>query len=178
MLITNRGVIVNSPLRVWLFRHYWWVTVVLVLAVGWWVGWVSLPANRPANLVAVGVGGLSVIYFMQKQRMDETKLFEELFSRFNERYGKMNSALQEVIAGNQVDESRVRAVLDDYFNLCAEEYLFYQEGRIMRAAWRAWCRGMLSYLDNDRVRRYWETEVSRDSHYGLTTAEIRKGSEC
>jgi hypothetical protein len=168
---------VNLPLRVWLFRHYWWLTVVVGLAVGLWVGWVSLPANRPANLVAVGVGGLSVVYFMQKQKMEETQLFEKLFSRFNERYEKMNEALQGVVCGRITDESQVRDVLDDYFNLCAEEYLFFQQGRIMREVWRAWCRGMLNYLENDLFSSYWEAEENRGSHYGLTTAAIRQGSE-
>jgi hypothetical protein len=69
-----------------------------------------------------------------------------------------------------------KALIVDYFNLCAEEYLFYQEGFIHRQAWRAWCRGMSGYLRRHPFKDIWNEEVKSDSFYGLTLEVIEKGA--
>ena len=139
----------------------------------------SRPDNVPGNLVALCVGALGVVYFVQKQKNDDLQLFERLFTRFNERYAAMHADVQWVAAGRDAggDVARDREVLDAYFNLCAEEYLFYREGRILPPVWRAWCRGITAHLESDRVRAYWEAEELRGSHYGLTREVIRRGAE-
>ena len=166
----------NHPVRVFLFAHYWWiVTLVVAVAVPVTV-FVSRPDNVDGNIVALCAGALGVVYFIQTQKIEELQIFERLFTRFNKRYAAMNADLQLIAAGHQPDESTVRQVLDRYFNLCAEEYLFYEQGRILPSVWRAWCRGMLAYLGCEAIRKYWEAEVSRDSHYGLTSDAIRCGA--
>lgn len=64
----------------------------------------------------------------------------------------------------------------DYFNLCAEEYLFYQEGYIHREAWRSWCRGMSWYLKRHPYRDVWNEEVRTESFYGLSLDVITAGA--
>jgi hypothetical protein len=168
----------NHPVRAFLFTHYWWlVTLIVVVAVPL-VVLVSRPDNVAGNIVALCAGALGVVYFIQKQKLEELQLFERLFTRFNERYAAINADLQRIVAGQEPDEVVARRVLDGYFNLCAEEYLFYEQGRILPSVWRAWCRGMLTYLECVVIREYWEAEVSRDSHYGLTSEVIRRGAGC
>ena len=73
------------------------------------------------------------------------------------------------------DDNELQAIID-YFNLCAEEYFFFNEGYIDHRVWRSWCRGMLQYLEAVPFRDIWATEGSKESYYGLTLEEIRKGA--
>jgi hypothetical protein len=168
----------NHPVRVFLFTLYWWIVTLIVAVAGPVIVLVSRPENVAGNIVGLCVGALGVVYFIQKQKIEELQLFERLFTRFNERYAAMNADLQRIAAGQEPDEGAARRVLDGDFNLCAEEYLFFEQGRILPSVWRAWCRGMLAYLECEVIRKYWEAEVSRDSQYGLTTDAIRRGAGC
>jgi len=168
----------NHPVRVFLFTHYWWLVTLIVAVAVPVVVLMSRPDNLAGNIVALCAGALGVVYFIQKQKIEELQLFERLFTRFNERYAALNADLQRIVAGQEPVEAAVRRVLDGYFNLCAEEYLFQEQGRILPSVWRAWCLGMLSYLECVAIRKYWEAEVSRDSHYGLTSEAIRHGAGC
>src|SRR5437868_11397636 len=111
----------NHPIRAFLFRHYWWITGLTAAAAAWAVVAHSRPENVPGNLVALSVAALGVVYFVQKQKLDEMQIFERLFTRFNERYACMHAEVQRVAAGRDSDLVRDREVLDAYFNLCAEE---------------------------------------------------------
>jgi hypothetical protein len=166
----------NHPLRVFFFAHYWWITPLLAIVSAVVVVQYSRPDNVSGNLIALCTVALGIIYFVQKQRADDLQLFERLFSQFNTRYAAMHERLQPVASGDVGDVGRDREVLDAYFNLCAEEYLFFRQGRILPTVWQAWCRGMLDYLKQDRFRAYWEREQCKGSHYGLTEKVIRAGA--
>jgi len=88
----------------------------------------------------------------------------------------MNEALQRLMLSDAPLTPEDRALLEDYFNLCAEEYLYRTYGIIDERVWRAWCRGMLQYLADDRVAEFWNEEESRGSYYGLTLTKIEKGA--
>jgi hypothetical protein len=169
----------NNPVRVLLFIHYWWM-ILLLLVMVITITLAVQPDNKVGTIVAACAGAVSVIYFVQKQKLEELELFEKLFTRFNEQYGRMNERLQAVANGTQKDEVHIRSVLDSYFNLCAEEYLFYQQGLILRSVWQAWCLGMVAYLDSPHSNAfvtYLEGEQARfESYYGLTSEVIREGS--
>jgi hypothetical protein len=65
--------------------------------------------------------------------------------------------------------------LNDYFNLCSEEYLYYVKGFIYPEVWKAWCNGMEYILQNVRIGTYWEKEqMNSASYYGLTLSVIQK----
>jgi hypothetical protein len=166
----------NYPLRVFLFRHYWWLTPLFAALAGWAVVAYSRPENVPGNLVALCAAALGVVYFVQKRKVDDLQIFERLFVKFNERYAAMHSDLQRVATARDEDVCGDRVVLDAYFNLCAEEYLFFQQGRILPCVWRAWCRGMVAFLQNRRVWSYWQAEEGQDSHYELTLRAIYEGA--
>jgi hypothetical protein len=161
--------------KYFVFRNYSWIagavaTVAIVVIV-------ASDASGREGLIASTLGAaLGFCYFAQKQKLEELRLFKELFTEFNRRYDEMNERLVDIREGNRHDEAKERKALVDYFNLCAEEYLFFEEGYIHRAAWRSWCRGMLYYLENDGIRHVWDDEVSSDSYYGLTVETIRSGA--
>lgn len=77
--------------------------------------------------------------------------------------------------GTEITQEQ-RSLIVDYFNLCAEEYLFCKEGYIPRRVWRSWCRGMAWYLKRHPFKDVWNSEVKTDSFYGLTEQVIRDGA--
>lgn len=166
----------NKPVHRFLFDYSGWI-IPLVAAVGIPVIVIlSKPENVAGNLIALLGGAFAAVYAIQKQQIEGLQLFQQLFTHFNARYAELHHRLQCVVNGPETDDGNIREVLDNYFNLCAEEYRFYKEGRILGEVWRAWCRGILAYLACDRIRSYWETEVTHDSYYGLTTEEICRGA--
>jgi hypothetical protein len=158
-----------------MFRHYWWIAIGLAATITWLIV-VKVQSNRETLVSGTVAGALGFCYFVQKQRLDELRLFKELFTEFNGRYDRMNEKLADIYTHNSGNNPESRNVLVDYFNLCAEEYLFYQQGYIHPAAWRSWCRGMLYYLKRDSIRRVWDEEVNTDSYYGLSTALVSEGA--
>lgn len=158
-----------------LFRHHWLITL-LVVAAGITLVWRLPPAERmPAAIAVVGVG-LGFGYFVQQQRLAETSLFKELFTEFNARYDRLNEILSALVEAGRVRGAEDRQRIVDYFNLCAEEYLFHLDGYIHPKVWRTWCRGMLFYLEREPFKTIWEEEERTSSYYGLTLKEIRRGA--
>src|SRR5437879_4125602 len=89
---------------------------------------VVLDDKLRSELLLSLVGALAAfIYFLYRQHLDETKLFQELFVGFNVRYDERNERLNQIKDAAEAKqlESDERKNLFDYFNLCAEEYLFY-----------------------------------------------------
>lgn len=80
-------------------------------------------------------GAAGVVFFCKKQKIEELQIFERLFTAFNQRYAALNDGLQAIVAGTVADDAQARDCLNDYFNLCDEEYLFYREGRILPEVW-------------------------------------------
>ena len=153
-------------LKFWLFRHYWWLFSILLVAILWYGLVEQLRFSDLAPFLAVVLSGF---YFLQKQKLEELKMFKELFESFNARYDGMNSQLDD-IHGSQTEKlsNEEKQALADYFNLCAEEYLYFCKGYIYPEVWRAWHNGMLFYLANPRIKRFWEEEAASNSHYGLS----------
>jgi hypothetical protein len=163
-------------IRYWLFKLYVWI--VLMAALGTFIWAASDEDNRLQIIGGAGAAILGFCYFVQQQKLAETQLFHNLFSTFNARYDQMNGDLADILEkiGGDISPGDRKKVVD-YFNLCAEEYLFYKEGYIHPKAWTAWCRGMLWYMRRHPFKDVWNDEVQTDSFYGLSLAEIQKGAK-
>ena len=126
-------------------------------------------------------GSISFFYFFQKQKPDEIRLMKELIADFNSRYDNLNEKLNDILSRKGDEEpsmeldQKARATLNDYFNLCAEEYLFKKLGYIDPLVWEAWYRGMEIYFKDRRICELWEQE-EKDSYYGFTFPEKKKRS--
>lgn len=131
--------------------------------------------DRIGLIGTVLAGALGFCYFAQQQKLAETALFHQLFIGFNARYDKINGSLFSLLnKQNLLPEDR--SIIVDYFNLCAEEYLFYQQGYIPRKVWRSWCRGMAWYLKRHPFKDVWNDEFKTDSFYGLSLEVIHAGA--
>ena len=168
----------NNKLKAFWFKHYVIIVLLVFLAS---IVISILTMKTEVNLwtqsaTFAGIA-LSAIYFVQKQKLEEMKLFKELFAEFNEKYALQNDNLSDIKSNNNMAVDKRNKILDDYFNLCAEEYLFYKEGRIHNEVWGSWCRGMNEHLSNDVINEYWEKAQKENSYYGLTTSIINKGAK-
>jgi len=63
-------------------------------------------------------------------------------------------------------------VLYDYFNLCAEEYLYYKSGYIDSNVWESWTQGMKIFTNDDEIKRLWVHEIQSGSYYGFSLDKI------
>ena len=119
---------------------------------------------------------LGVSFFLQQQKLAETTLFRELFTQFNARYEKLHPHLESFLVEQTDPTPQQLRIITDYFNLCAEEYLFYSEGYIHREVWRSWCRGMLQYFTKKPFNSIWLHEMGTGSYYGLSESVIKRGA--
>ena len=68
-----------------------------------------------------------------------------------------------------------RYKLNDYFNLCAEEYYWYKKGRIDDTIWKSWQAGMNSWYTNKPViKEAWEKEYK---NFGHQSFYLKKGEQ-
>ena len=151
-----------------MFRYYVVIALVLFLAT---VVLVMLAYDSVDLEIIVTIIGviLSFVYFVQKQALEELRLFKELSTEFNQRYDRLNENLNRILLGDPDDELTAEEldVLNDYFNLCGEEYLFFKKGYIYPEVWKAWMNGMKIFYQDERIREFWLKELETDSYYGL-----------
>ena len=156
---------VSVKFKFWFYANYWWV-VGLALMLSLTYFWAE---GTPSQVAIPAVATLlSLIYFLQKQKIEELRLFREIFAECNSRYDEMNENLNKII--NCTTENLADAekeVLINYFNLCGEEYLYYKHGYIYPDVWRAWSNGIRFYLNDDRIKTFWICELESNSYYGV-----------
>jgi len=123
---------------------------------------------------AILATGISISIGYRHYKIENYKLFKELFTEFNEKYDtKFNNELSKihnqymVNPNYQLTENDNQLVID-YINLCAEEYLWYTKGRIDESVWKNWENGMKFYLNIEPIKKCFINEESqKDSYYGL-----------
>ena len=160
--------------KFWLFRNSLLLLGVSLLAmifmILWW--WGSPEGDWKARLL-LGGAVLSFFYFLQKQQLEETRLMRELITDFNHRYGVMHGELQRILKTGQQERPAPRLTQDEeetlieYFNLCAEEFLFYDLGYVEPRVFATWDRGMSEYGKDQRIWEFWKRERQSDSYYGF-----------
>jgi hypothetical protein len=152
-----------------IFRYY--LLLALLLFIGAFVWFVQSAKGKDETALFLTLAGSVATgsYFVQKQKLEELLLFKQLFTEFNARYDKMNEAVNAILTNpeNSLTLSE-KNTLNDYFNLCGEEFLFFKKGYIYPEVWRAWHNGMQDFFNkDDRIREYWDEEKKSDSYYGL-----------
>jgi hypothetical protein len=82
-------------MKYFVFKYYFGIA--MLLCIGAIVVGVRLPERFDLGLVATIIGGvLSSVYFVQKQKLEELKLFNELYTTFNSRYDALNESLNKI----------------------------------------------------------------------------------
>ena len=136
----------------------------LALAHGFYSG---LTERWQEVFAAIGVA-ISFAFFVQKQKLEETRLFRELFREFNQRYDEMSDDLQHVFRSSKELSDEDKEVLVKYFNLCGEEYLMFKMGYISPEVWTSWKNGMREAHQVPAVQRFWDSELAGNSYYGFS----------
>jgi len=157
-------------------RWYPWLFAILcgvLVATGHFVGEVNLKSEWV--IAAVGAAG-GVTTFLYSQHLQETRLFADLFKQFNERYDGFNAKLNHVVenAKSPIRGDDLQCLMD-YFNLCAEEYLYFKAGYIDETVWQSWVCGMRFFADVPAIRSIWEREILGGSYYGFTLDQVEAG---
>jgi len=116
------------------------------------------------SLLTLVLGGF---YFFNQQNLEKVRFFKELVTEFNRRYDEKNDDLFEALRSKEPFDSKQEYVFVDYFNLCAEEYLFYDAGYIDVRVWKAWCNGMKQFGHDQQVIKLWNQESQTESYYGF-----------
>ena len=120
------------------------------------------------------IGAIAAIYFgLLKYNIENDQMFMALFKSFNKKYdGSVNDLFNSLRRNpeHQLTELEKNSIID-YFNLCAEEFLWFDKGRIPKKVWHAWKNGMLSNLQIPQLKKIYDEEIlykeSRESYYGL-----------
>ncbi len=129
-----------------------------------------------SNEIFLGCLGLLVsLYFgLLKQKLEQDKLFKELFQSFNNRYDdELNDLLNDLSDKNKNRKikKKEKNLIIDYLNLCSEEYLWYQKGCISEEVWQAWKAGILQNLKIKEVKKIYNKQMDNKrkkvSFYGL-----------
>ena len=144
-------------------------------------------SSNGLKLSALGALALGVATFafgVQKQQLEELTLFKNLFEGFNERYNELNGKMNHIYPVKEPLEKPFtddeRNDLFDYFNLCGEEYLYFDKGFIYPEVWQSWKKGMEFFRKNPRIKKLWDEELRNGSYYGLTfdDQDMQAASRC
>lgn len=93
---------ISITLKFWFFEHYWWLLCTVIAS----TSTILIALKEPVTTIATVVGALlSVIYFLQKQKLEELRLFRELFEEFNTRYDGMNERLARILESKEIEIS-------------------------------------------------------------------------
>jgi len=146
-------------------RHWLWVgflsSVLSILLIR------SLYLFSMEILIALLTLVCGVFYFLHQQHLEKARFFKELVTYFNQRYDSMNNELLSILGNSEPFDQKQQRAFVDYFNLCAEEYLFYEAGYIYERVWNAWYNGMKQFGRDMRVAEIWKQEIYTDSYYGF-----------
>jgi hypothetical protein len=149
------------------FHNRAWLLFLVGMVVGvvLYIAFASL--HRPELVVGWVAGCWALTHFLHQHYLARARFFSDLFNRFNERYDKINDRLAEVAEATGMLSAEDRALVVDYFNLCAEEYVFYVRGYLDLDVWRSWANGMKWYGSKERMLKVWREEKATDSYYGF-----------
>lgn len=127
--------------------------------------------ESPELLLSIVGGVAAFFHFLYSQHNSNTDRFVSLFRDFNARYDDLNDELNRIAtskSGTLIEGEQLQ-ILYDYFNLCAEEYLYYKGGHIDDEVWKSWLSGMrYYYASSAEMRRIWERELEQGSYYGFS----------
>jgi hypothetical protein len=149
-----------------ILKHYRLILVFIIVVIA-----ATLLARRrfdPVTEATLIASIVSIFFAFQNQKREDARLFKELFILFNDRYDKLKDAMNAITDDGGQATPDEQETLYKYFNLCAEEFLFYQRNYIYAEAWTAWRNGMKLFLANPKIRKVWDEEKASDSYYGLT----------
>ncbi|MEC4047947.1 hypothetical protein OX284_000775 [Flavobacterium sp. SUN046] len=129
--------------------------------------------QKPEVIGVIMATGISISFGVRQYKIENDKIFKELFQEFNSKYdSKFNDLLNQIDCDLQNNsysfDKENRQLIIDYVNFCSEEYLWYKKGRIPLIVWISWKKGMLYFFNLAPIREIvLEQFNQKDSYYGL-----------
>lgn len=128
-------------------------------------------------IITVVVSYLAYRHNKLTRELSNDNLQKQLFTEFNARYDKLNDIIQFILDFSKEDISNykkgksedkfggytkayIKFKINDYFNLCSEEYYWYSKERIDPRIWNAWEKGMNDICNKSEIiRDQWKEEI-------------------
>lgn len=122
-------------------------------------------------LASILLTGVTLAFNISQTNLSNDRMFKELFSEFNHKYNVLNDYLEKIksLKESQLNEKQK---IVDYFNLCAEEYLWYKRRRIPNDIWNSWKTGISYYKSCEKFQRVAQDESHYDSSYYNFFSEV------
>ena len=127
-----------------------------------------------APLIISGIAiWLTYRYQKHSKKLADDRMLKELFTEFNVRYDELNNLIdkisklsKETWEGLEANEKLTyESTVIDFFNICAEEYYWHNEGRINGGIWESWHKGMNDiYNRSEIIQNLWEEECKNDGY--------------
>jgi hypothetical protein len=138
--------------------------IILILFIGLCI-WL-FNTNQYTPVIALG-GAAGTIYFgLIKYWIDNDAIFLNLFNSFNKRFDELNEPLNLIFNNAEIKGEKTKEqIVQDYLNLCAEEYYWLMKGRIPKKVWSSWRQGIEYYLTNQSIRDYFLKEKKYSKSY-------------
>jgi hypothetical protein len=135
-----------------------------------------LQAVFPLLLGGVGVWA-TWYYSKQANKREDDRILKELFTEFNMRYDKLNNDLGRAVLKTEIEEldEKSKDAIIDYFNLCAEQYMWFKRGRIDEVIWKSWNAGMNYWYKQAVIKQLWMDEIRTKN--GKMSYYISNGDE-
>lgn len=156
----------KSPKGMQLRHHYWLYLLFCIIVVLFIIVWESV--HRLHNiemLIAFLTLVTGAFYFFNQLYIEKARFFKELFMEFNRRYDRKNNKLLDILKTIEPLIEEQKILLIDYFNLCAEEYMFYEAGYIDKRVWESWNNGMKQFGQDPRIFELWKQESQTTNFY-------------
>ena len=125
-------------------------------------------------LAAIFGIGISLSLGTLQYKIENDRIFNQLFKEFNRKYDKkFNDKLNEIDNFYNTNKkyeisSDDIPIIIDYLNFCSEEYLWYTRGRIPKNVWKSWENGMIYFLNLPPINLIvLSQKEQKDSYYGL-----------
>ncbi|MFC6269615.1 hypothetical protein [Frigoriflavimonas asaccharolytica] len=133
-----------------------------------------------AIILAIVASWLAYRHNKLTRELSNDNLQKQLFIEFNSRYDKLNDLLQFVINLSAEEEEQfnnaannekfgeftkafITFKINDYFNLCSEEYYWYSKRRIDERIWSSWKKGMNDIFSSSvLIQNQWHDEIKNE----------------
>lgn len=133
-----------------------------------------------AIILAIVASWLAYRHNKLTRELSNDNLQKQLFIEFNGRYDQLNDLLHFVIQFseeevirflNAPDEEKfgeysksfINFKINDYLNLCSEEYYWHSKKRIDNRIWNSWKKGMDDiYNQSSIIQKQWQEEIKNE----------------
>lgn len=157
----------NRSLAKFLSRN---LTPILLYATGIGIALFIIPILVKENFITsqLAVMALCTTLFFGYLNYQHTqdRLFKDLFKEFNERYNALSDQFQRLeekypaeVKLSDVANEDLKIIIS-YLNLCAEEYFWFDRGRLDIGAWESWKSGMGTWAKLPVLKVVFEDEVA------------------